>query len=74
MKGFFIPNYHIYWTDRFPGRKDGTAVAVGKGLPPLVPVEARGVCIPTDNSEILLTEMFINLQVVPGLMWTSLSS
>jgi hypothetical protein len=40
----FIPNYH-----RYPGRKNGTAVAVRKGiphdhvdLPPLVSVEATG--------------------------------
>jgi hypothetical protein len=25
---FYIPNYHFYHTDRFPGRKGGTAVAV----------------------------------------------
>jgi hypothetical protein len=24
---FFIPNYHFYRTDRYPGRKVGTAVA-----------------------------------------------
>jgi hypothetical protein len=28
----FIPNYHFYRTDRFPGRKGGTAVAVTKGI------------------------------------------
>jgi hypothetical protein len=40
---FFIPNYHFYQTDCFPGRKGGTVVAVRKGsprnhvnLPPLV--------------------------------------
>jgi hypothetical protein len=58
---FFIPNYHIYRTDRFPGRKGGNFFAVRKGiphshayLPPLASVEATGVCIPIDNSEILL--------------------
>jgi hypothetical protein len=30
---FFIPNYHFYRTDRFPGRKGGTAVAVKKVSP-----------------------------------------
>jgi hypothetical protein len=25
---FFIPNYHFYWIDRYPGRKGGTAIAV----------------------------------------------
>lgn len=30
---FFISNYHIHRTDRFPGRKGGTAVAVRKSIP-----------------------------------------
>jgi hypothetical protein len=25
---YFIPNFHLYRTDRYPGRKGGTAVAV----------------------------------------------
>jgi hypothetical protein len=58
----FILNYHIYRRDRFPGRKGRTAVEVKKkgislnnaDLPPLVPEEASGVCIPIGNSEILL--------------------
>jgi exonuclease III len=29
----FIPNYQFYQTDRYPGRKGGTAVAVRKGIP-----------------------------------------
>jgi hypothetical protein len=43
-----IPNYDFYCTNRIPGRKGGTAVAVRKGiphnhvdLPPLVSVEAH---------------------------------
>jgi hypothetical protein len=55
---FFIPNYHFYRTDRYPGRKVGAAVAVRKGiphshvdLPPLVSVEATGVCITIGNRE-----------------------
>jgi exonuclease III len=58
---FVIPNYFFYRTDRYPGRKGGTAVAVRKGiphnhvdLPSLVSVEATGICIPLGNSEILL--------------------
>jgi hypothetical protein len=58
---FFIPNYHFYWTSRFPGKKGGTAAAVRKciphnhgDLPPLVSIEATGVCIPIGNSEVLL--------------------
>jgi hypothetical protein len=47
---FFIPNYHFYRTNRFPGRKGGAAVAMRKGvpnnhvgLPLLVSIEAIGV-------------------------------
>jgi endonuclease/exonuclease/phosphatase (EEP) superfamily protein YafD len=54
----FIQNYYFYRTDCHPSRKGGTAVAVRKGiphnhveLPPLVSVEATGVCIPVGNSE-----------------------
>jgi hypothetical protein len=46
---FFIPNYHFYRTDSFPGLKGGTAVAVTKDIPhsyvdlcSLVSVEATG--------------------------------
>jgi hypothetical protein len=49
-EGFFIPNYHFYRTDRFTGRKGGTAVAVRKGilrnnvdLPPLVSIETAAI-------------------------------
>jgi hypothetical protein len=59
---FFIPNYHLYRTDRFTGRKGGTAIAVRKGipqnhvyLPALISVDATGVYIPIGNSEMLLT-------------------
>jgi hypothetical protein len=48
---FFTPNYHLYRSDRFQGRKGGISVAVRKGilhnhvdLPPLASVEAtRGL-------------------------------
>jgi hypothetical protein len=70
---FHIPNYHFYRTDRFPERKGGTAVAVRKGiphnhadLPPLVSVEATGVCIPIGNSEVLLTAVYKS----PGRAWS----
>jgi hypothetical protein len=69
---FFIPNFHFYRTDRHPGRKGGTAVAVRKGLPhnlvdlpSLVSVEATGVCIPLGNSEILLAAVYKS----PGRAW-----
>jgi hypothetical protein len=69
----FISNYHSYGTDRHPGRKRGTAVAVRRGvphnyvdLPPLVAVEATGVCIPIGNSEVLLTSLYKS----PGHVWS----
>jgi hypothetical protein len=62
---FRVPNYHFYRTDRFPRGKGRTAVAVRKGiphnhvdLPPLVSVEATGVCIPDGNSEIVLASVY----------------
>jgi hypothetical protein len=61
----FTPNYNIYRTDGFPARKGGTAVAVRKSiphshadLPPLVSVEATGVCMRIDNSEILFAAVY----------------
>jgi hypothetical protein len=30
---FYIPNFHLYRTDRHPGRKGGTAVEVRKAFP-----------------------------------------
>jgi hypothetical protein len=68
----FIPNYNFYRTDRYPGRKGGTAVAVRKGIPhnhvdltPLVSVEATGVFIPISNSETLLATIYKS----PGRAW-----
>jgi hypothetical protein len=62
---FCLPNYHLYRSDRFPGRKGGTAVAVRKGvphiladLPPLSSIEATGVCIPIGNNEVLLAAVY----------------
>jgi hypothetical protein len=62
---FFIQNYHFYRTDRLPGRKCGTGVAVRKDtshnhvdLPPLVWIESTGVCIPIGNSEVLLSAVY----------------
>jgi hypothetical protein len=71
---FFIPNYHFYRTDSFPGRKGGTAVAMRKGishnhvcvvLPPLLSIEATGVCITIGNSEVLLAIVYKS----SGHMW-----
>jgi hypothetical protein len=52
--------------------KGGTAVAVRKGiphnhvdLPPLISIEATGVCIPIGNSEILLAAVHKS----PGRAW-----
>jgi hypothetical protein len=54
-------NFHFCRTDRHPGRKGETAVAVRKGIPhthvdlrPLISIEATGVCIPIGNSVVLL--------------------
>jgi hypothetical protein len=62
---FHIPNYNFYRIDRHPGKKCGTAVAVRKGiphnhvdLPPLISIEATGVCRPTGNREILLAAVY----------------
>jgi hypothetical protein len=62
---YFISNYQFYRTDRHPGTKGGTAVAVRRGvphnpvdIPSLVSVEAIGVCIPIGNSEILLAFVY----------------
>jgi hypothetical protein len=58
-------SYRFYRIDDYPGRKGGTAVAVRKGiphnhvdLPPLVSVEATGLCIPIGNSEILFASVY----------------
>jgi hypothetical protein len=55
-----------------PRKKSGTAVAVRKGiphnhveLPPLVSIEATGVCIPIGNSEMLLAALCKS----PGHTW-----
>jgi hypothetical protein len=70
---FFIPNFHFYQTEHHPGIKSGTTVSVRKGvphihvdLPPLVSVEATGVCIPTGNSQLLLAAVYKS----PGLAWS----
>jgi hypothetical protein len=62
---FYIPNYNFYRIDRHQGMKGGTAVAVRKGiphnhvdLPPLISIEATGVCIPIGNNEILLAAVY----------------
>jgi hypothetical protein len=61
---FYIPNYHIYRNDRINENKGGTAVAVKKGiphpcvdLPPLLPLEATGVSIPIEHTEMLLASV-----------------
>jgi hypothetical protein len=70
---FFTPNYQFYQTDLYPGRKGGTAVEVRKGIPynhvdqpPLVSVEATGVCIPIGNSEVRLAGVYKS----PGRAWS----
>jgi hypothetical protein len=69
---FRIPNYCFYRTDRFPGRKGGTAVAIRKGVPtcnenlaPLVSVEATGVCVLIANNEVFLAAVYKS----PSITW-----
>jgi hypothetical protein len=77
---FFFPNYHFNRTDRFPGRKGGTAHTVRKGiphnhvdLPPLVSKESTGICIAIGVSEILLAALYKS-PCHAGMIQTSLSS
>jgi exonuclease III len=58
---FYVPNYDIYRIYCEDGHKGVTSVAVKKGiphthvdLPPLLSVEAAGVCIPIGNTEMFL--------------------
>jgi hypothetical protein len=62
---FRIPYYDICRTDLDDGHKNETAVAIKKGIlhtctdiPPLLPVEATGVCIPIRNTEMLLAAVY----------------
>jgi hypothetical protein len=66
---FYIPNYDIYQTDREDRHKCGTAVAVKQGfphacvnLPPLLSVEATGVCISIRNTEFFLAAVYKSQQ------------
>jgi hypothetical protein len=77
---FFIPNYHVYRTDGFPGLKGGSAVIVRKSIPhkhvdppSLVSIEAIGVCVPIGNSKVLLAAIY-KPSFQPRLMQTSLNS
>jgi hypothetical protein len=72
MRGIYS-KFPLYRTDRHPGIKGGTAVAVRKGipqnhvdLPPLVSVEATGVCIPIDKNQVLLAAVYKS----PGSAWS----
>jgi hypothetical protein len=69
----FISNFHFYLTGHHPGRKGGTTFAVRSGvrhnhveLPPLVSVEATGVCIPIDNYK----ELLFSIYESPGRYWS----
>jgi hypothetical protein len=61
---FCIPNYHFYWTHRFPGSKGGTDVKARKGiplkhvdLPLLLSIEATGDVIRFGTSFLLLASI-----------------
>jgi hypothetical protein len=71
---FLTPNYHFYGTNRFTGRKVGTAVAVRKYIPhkhidlgPRVSTEATGGCRPIGNSEVILATVYKS----PGHAWNN---
>jgi hypothetical protein len=62
---FNISNYEINRTDHQNRHKSGTAKADKKGiplicadLPPLLSVEATVVCIPIENTEMLLAAVY----------------
>jgi hypothetical protein len=62
---FSIRNYHFYRNDRHAGIKGGTAIAVKNGVPhryvdfpPLISIEATGVCIPIGSTEIFLAAVY----------------
>jgi hypothetical protein len=66
-----MPHYDFHRTDREDGHKCGTALALKKGiphtcvdLPPLLSVEATGVCIPIGNTEIFLAAVYKPPQTV----------
>lgn len=61
----FVPNYHFYGTDCFPGRKRGTDVAVRERIPhvhadllPLDSIKVTWVCILMGNSEVQLATVY----------------
>lgn len=63
-----LQKYHVFRTDHFPGLKGETSFAVRKViprnyvyLPPLVSVEATGVCLPAGNSRILFEAVYKSL-------------
>jgi exonuclease III len=71
---FFIPNYLLYRTYCYPGRKGGTSVAVRPAvphnhvdLPHLFSVEATEVCITIGNNEVLLAAVYKS----PGRVWSN---
>jgi hypothetical protein len=62
---FFIPNYHLYWTDHLLGIKGRTAVAVINAVPhttvdltPIISVEATRFCILIVSNEVLLVAVY----------------
>jgi hypothetical protein len=62
---FYIPKYHFYHTEHFPGSKGGTAVAIREDIPHnhvdlqrTVSAEAKGLCIPIGNSKVLLAAVY----------------
>jgi hypothetical protein len=71
----FFYNYSVYWTDRFPNLKEGTAIVVRHGNPhahvdlsPLQSMEITGITVPIGSSEVL--QLFTNVRVDPAVMKT----
>jgi hypothetical protein len=62
---FYILDYDIYRIDHEDGHEGGTAITVMKGIPytctdshPLLPVKGTEVCIPIENTEMLLAGVY----------------
>jgi hypothetical protein len=64
---FYTPYYDIHLSDHEDGQKGEIAVQkdipdICTDLPPLLSVEATGVCIPIGNTEMLLAAVYKSTQ------------
>jgi hypothetical protein len=74
---FCIRKYQLYRIDCHPERKGETAIAVRKGIPhrqvdlsPLVSIEVTAYQLVTAKYYL---QLFINLQIIPGVIQISLT-